>query len=111
MAMTISFKENENIYLTGEITQRWELQSKVLRGAVVNIVKQLKRFGRFKFASDRICANIVKELLRNKTVAFTQGLNIYQFACVVTKKLLYSVFNSMRNHVKSKKRETHMSKC
>ena len=39
-----------------------------MRITLVNIVKQPKWFGRFKFASDRICANIVNELLRNKTI-------------------------------------------
>ena len=92
MAMTISFKDNEDIYLTGELAPRWELQSKVLRGALVNVVKQLKWFGRSKFASDRICGNIIDKSPSNKTIACTQGLNVYQSACVVSnKKLLYSV--------------------
>ena len=64
--------------------------------ALVSIVKQPKWLGRLKFASDRICAHIVNDSLKNKTIACTQGLNVYQFTCVVTKKLLYSVFNSMR---------------
>ena len=95
-ASSVSFKENENIYFTAEIAARWGAQKKVLRIALVNIVKQPKWFGRFKFASDRICAHIVNDSLKNKTIACTQGLNVYQFTCVVTKKLLYSVFNRMR---------------
>lgn len=110
-ASSVSLKENENIYFTAEIAARWGAQKKVLRIALVNIVKQPKWFGRFKFASDRICAHIVNDSLKNKTIACTQGLNVYQFTCVVTKKLLYSVFNSMRHHIESKMREKYMSKC
>ena len=110
-ASSVSFKENDNMYFTGEIAARWTAQKKVLRIALVNIVKQPKWFGRFKFTSDRICANIVNESLKNQTIACTKGLNVYQFTCVVTKKLLYNVFNSMRHHIKSKMREKYMSKC
>ena len=39
-------------------------------------------------------------------------MNVYQFAFVVSKKLLlYSVFNGMRHHIESKMREKHLSKC
>ena len=106
-----TFTENEAIFLTGELEARWKLQEKPLKASLISIVKIPKWFGRFKFATDRVCASIIKESLENKTIACTQGLNSYQFGCVATKKILYRVFNDIRHGIETKMKAQYMSKC
>ena len=96
--------------LTPEIKQRWDLQKKLLMGSIQSIVEEPKWFGRFKFATKKICCGLVIDSLKLNKIACIKGMSLPEFVSITSQKMIFTAFNGKRHNAESKMRSAYMSK-
>ena len=110
LTSTSVFSEVGYRSLTPEIKKRWDLQKKSLMNSIQNIVEEPKWFGRFKFASKKICCNLIIDSLKLNKIACTKGMSLPEFISITSQKMIFMAFNGKRHNAESKMRSAYMSK-
>ena len=78
--------------------------------SIQGIVEEPKWFGRFKFATKKICCNLIIDSLKFNKISCTRGMSIAEFATITSQKMIFTAFNGKRHNAESKMRSAYMSK-